>query len=1176
MNKFLILLFCLLRLQIFSQPVITTFSPSFGPVGSTVTISGTGFSNNINNNIIFFGAARAIVSAASLTSLSVIVPVGASYKLITVTTSGLTGYSRKPFIVTFPGGGVITSNSFAPRSDFNIAPNNSGFMASTDLDNDGRPEILSNTILANGGTPLINNISIAKNNSTPANLLFAAPVNFSNPGISYFMDFGDIDGDGKPDVIVPNYAFNNSLPQIVVFRNSSANGIISLASPVSFTSAGGYGIVVSDFDGDGLPDLASSNNEFNGIVSIHRNTSFSGIVSFATKIDFNFGVNPRGITTGFLNDDNKPDLIVANQSGSSVSVFVNTSTPGNISFSTSLNLSTTPGSNCEQVAIGDFDGDDKADIAVTNNNFGSIGTISVFRNTSANEVSFAPKVDLTTGYNWGPYSIGISDIDGDGKPDIVVSNQTAGSAINVFRNASTIGVISFEPKVDFDGLQPSRYGVTNDLDGDSKPDIITATELTYSIFRNTIDKPNIISITPADACTGTTINLIGTNFTGATAVSFGGVAATSFSVISSTNISAVLGNGASGMVSVTTGAGTGTANGFMYTGPCIMSPVINSFTPTGASQGALITIAGQNFSPTTLGNVVYFGATKAVISASTSTSLSVIVPSGATNKPITVTTNNLTAYSSKPFTLTFNEGDICEGFNSNSFAKKQDFTAGASPYCVTIADIDGNNKTDIVVANFSSNNISSLRNTSSLNTNDFALPENYNVGSQPLGVCYGDIDGDGKQDLAAVNYSSNTVSVFRNTSSGGIISYALKIDFVTGSNPRNICIHDINFDGKPDIIVSNFGSNTFSILRNTSSGTGVISFASQMSFATGNGATGIFVLDMDGDNKADLGVTNLQSNSVSIFKNTSSSSGIISFDPKIDFATGSQPVSLFVNDLDNDDKPDLVVSNNGSSSVSVLKNISNAGNLLFASKSDYITGEGPFSITIADLNGDNNPDIATSNVFDGTVSVLKNTSITGFLNFENKIDYFTGNSPRSISAGDIDGDGKPDLITANNFDNTVSVLRNTFAVLPGQLCVGGTTSISSNLVGNNYQWQVNTGAGFQNIIDNPNYLGSITKTLILNSIPSDWHSYQYRCVTDGAYNDTIKITIVNKWLGSVDTNWENSGNWSCNQLPDANTDVIINCGRNVELNSNKACRSLTLKQGTLLNIKPGFTLTITH
>ena len=1177
MNKFLILVFCLLQVQAFSQPVISTFSPSSGPVGSVVTIAGSGFSSTINNNVVYFGPVRATVSAASPTSLTVTVPVGASYKPITVTTSGLTGYYRKPFVVTFPGGGVITTNSFAPRLDFDITPNNAGFMASTDLDNDGRPEILTSSILSNGGSPVIRNISIAKNNSTPGSLLFATPINFLNPGISYSMDFGDINGDGKTDVIVPNYAFNENLPQVVVFINSSANGIISLASPVSFTSGGGYGIAVSDFDLDGLPDIASSNNDqYNPIVSFHRNTSFGGIVSFATKIDLSFGVNPRGITTGFINDDNKPDLIVANQYGSSISVYINTSTPGNISFSSLPNLSTTPGSYCEQVVVGDFDGDDKADIAVTNNNNSSIGTISVFKNTSAGGVSFAPNVDFTTGYNWGPYAINISDMDGDGKPDMVVSNQIASSAISVFRNNSTVGAISFEPKVDFNGLQPSRYVVANDLDNDGKPEITTATGLTYSIFRNTVDKPNITSISPADACAGTTINITGTNFTGATAVSFGGVPATSFSVISSTNISAVVGNGASGMVSVTTAVGTGTANGFTYTGPCVLSPIINSFTPTSASQGTLVTITGQNFSTTPSGNVVYFGAVKAAVSASTSTTLSVIVPSGATNRPITVTTNNLTAHSSKPFTLTFTEGDSCEEFSSSSFAKKQDFFAGGGPYSVTIADIDGNNKTDVFIANSSSNNISTLRNISSLNFNAFASTENHNVGTQPLGICYGDIDGDGKQDLAAVNYASNTVSVFRNMSSEGVIYYAPKIDFVTGSNPRNIFIQDINADGKPEIMVSNFGSNTFSVLRNTSSGTGVISFASQISFATGNGPAGIFVLDMDGDNKADLAVTNLQSNSVSIFRNTSLNSSTISFDPKIDFATGSQPVSIFVNDLDNDSKPDIVVSNNGSSTVSILRNLSSEGNLLFASKIDIVTGQGPFSVTVADLNGDNKPDIATSNVFDGTVSVLRNTSTTGAVNFASKIDYSSGNGPRSISAGDIDGDGRPDLITANSVDNTVSVLRNTFAVLPGQLCAGGTTSISSNLTGANFQWQVDVGAGFQNITDNSNYAGTNTKILTLNSVPTSWHGYQYRCVTDAAYSDTTKITFVSKWLGSIDSNWENPGNWSCNQVPDENTDVIINCGRTVELNSNRSCRSLTLKQNTLLTVKPGVTLTITH
>jgi hypothetical protein len=154
-----------------------------------------------------------------------------------------------------------------------------------------------------------------------------------------------------------------------------------------------------------------------------------------------------------------------------------------------------------------------------------------------------------------------------------------------------------------------------------------------------------------------------------------------------------------------------------------------------------------------------------------------------------------------------------------------------------------------------------------------------------------------------------------------------------------------------------------------------------------------------------------------------------SFRAKRDYATGREPVSIAIGDLNSDGKPDLATANanrGGAGTVSVL---ANRGNGSFQAKRDYATGRGPQSIAIGDLNSDGKADLATAipNYGGaGTVSVLANR---GNGSFQAKRDYATGRGPQSVAIGDLNGDGKPDLATANYYASTVSVLVN----MPG-LC----------------------------------------------------------------------------------------------------------------------------------------------
>ena len=180
----------------------------------------------------------------------------------------------------------------------------------------------------------------------------------------------------------------------------------------------------------------------------------------------------------------------------------------------------------------------------------------------------------------------------------------------------------------------------------------------------------------------------------------------------------------------------------------------------------------------------------------------------------------------------------------------------------------------------------------------------------------------GKLDIIVISYSAGSVSVLRNTSTSGNISFAAKVDVATSISPASVAVSDIDGDGKPDLAVVRSGASIVSLFRNTSTG-GSLSFVAATDVAI-NSAVKIFMGDLDGDAKPEIVVANNYAGTVSVLKNTSVP-GVLSYDPQVDYATGTSPIGAAIGDLDGDGKPDLIVANNGSATVSVLKNLSNGG-----------------------------------------------------------------------------------------------------------------------------------------------------------------------------------------------------------------------------------------------------------
>ena len=734
----------------------------------------------------------------------------------------------------------------------------------------------------------------------------------------------DVNGDNKPDIILAQIHTDN----VNVLLNTGNGTFPNQTFCSKTTPSSMYSAIVADINNDDKPVIIVANYGNDNVGVLHKTDH--GTFTIQMIYPTGCGSNPHSVVAADVNDDNKLDIIVANYGTNNIGVLLNT---GEGMFTAQTKYSTGSDSAPASVVAADVNGDNKLDIIVANSGTSNVG---VFLSTGNG--TFSTQRTYSTAYGSSSVSVTTADINGDNKPDIIVANN----------GTNNVGVLLNTGNGNFTRQKTFSTG------SNSKPVSVAAFDINDD---NTLD---IIVANSGANSIGVLLNTGNGTFTTQTTYSTGSYSAP-------TSVAAADVNGDNKLDIIVANNGTNNIGVLLNGGHGMLTT--QSVFSIGSDSGPLTAVAAD---------------------VNGDNKLDIIVANSGTNS-VGILLNSV----------------------HGTFFVQTTYSAGFASSAV-VADVDEDNEPDIIVTNHGSDTVSVLLNSGN---SIFSTPTTFSTGSgsSPWSVVAADIDGDNKLDIVVANLDMDNVGVLLNTGSG---TFSAQRTYSTGSgsSPWSVVAADVDGDSKLDIVVANLGMGNVGVLLNTGSGT----FSAQRTYSTGAGSFPhcVVTADANGDNKLDIFVANSGAGNVGIFLNM----GNGTFSTQLTRSTGygSSPWSVVVVDVDGDNKPDIIVTNHGTNSVGVHLN---TGNGSFFTPLIYSTGSVslPWSIVAADVNDDNKPDIIVANAGTDNIGVFLNN---GYGMFSGQTTYSTGfgSIPYSVVAADVNGDNKTEIIVANSGTNKVGIL----------------------------------------------------------------------------------------------------------------------------------------------------------